>query len=128
VTWSRTDATTAVVNALMVVAGETVFVFPKPPQTINPPALVVGRPIEVRYGTFSLGADEADLPVACIGPADGEETVDSLIGMVRQAVAADRSLGGVVQDCTDTLERNWHNLNVAGVDILQAEILLTIRM
>jgi len=126
--WNRTQAVAAVVAAVRAVCAETVIVFAKPPQTVNPPAIVVGRPVEVRYAVAALSVDEADLPVACVGPADGEDLVDELIAAVRHAVAVDWSLGGAVQHCRDTLERNWRNLNVAGVDILQAEILLTIRM
>jgi hypothetical protein len=129
VSWSRTDCAAALAAAIQAQFGETVVVYPKPPQTINPPAIVVGYPAEVRYTTFAFGVDEADLPVLCIGPLDGPEMVDDLIQGVRAAVnGPDLTLGGVVQGVGDTFERNWRPLNVAGIDVLQAEVALTIQM
>jgi hypothetical protein len=127
VTWNRQAAATAVAAALQATLGETVFVFPKPPQTVNPPAVIVGRPTEVRYSTVAFSIDEATIPVTCLGPLDGEDVVDGLIAMVR-ASFADRSLGGVVQACWAADERGWRNVNVAGVDVLVADVTLTIQM
>jgi hypothetical protein len=126
--WSRAECAAALAAAIQTQIGETVFVYPRPPFTLNPPAIVVGRPNEVRYSTFAFGIDEADVPVLCVGAADGEDIVDGLIQAVRAAVNADLTLGGVVQCVGDTRERNWRNLNVAGIDVLQAEVQLTIQM
>jgi len=127
VTWNRTAATAAIVAAVAAALGETVFVYSRPPQTINPPAVVVGRPDEVLYAMSAFGVDEASLPVLCVGPADGEDVVDSLLADVRAGLA-DPMLGGAVQSCVPALQRNWRNMTVAGIDILQAELVLTIRM
>jgi hypothetical protein len=51
-----------------------------------------------------------------------------MIRAVRAAVNADITLGGVVACVTATVERNWRNLNVAGIDVLQAELQLTVQM
>lgn len=125
--WNRTDAVAAIVAALQQTMGESVFVHAKTPQTINPPAVVVGRPLEVRYSVTSFGTDETTISVICVGPADGEDVVDELIAQVRQSFP-DPSLGGVVQSCRPTVERNWRNATVAGVDILQAEVVVTVNM
>jgi hypothetical protein len=126
VTWNRTDATQAVVAALQAGLGATVFVFDKPPATLNPPAVVVGRP-DVTYATAAYGVDQATLPVLCVGAVDGEDTVDGLITGVRAALA-EPSLGGAVNSCVAAGERNWRNVTVAGAELLQAEVTLTIRM
>jgi hypothetical protein len=126
--WSRTTAVTALVQILQTAAGETVTVLSKPPQTLNPPAIVVHRPTEVRYSAFSLSIDEATLPVICVGAADGEEQVDSLITLVRTAVGANKMLGGAVSSCTASVERNWRNVLIGGIDVLEAEVTLLIEM
>jgi hypothetical protein len=126
--WSRAVATTALVEVLQVAMGETAAVFAKPPQTINPPAVVVSRPSDVTYATASFSIDAATLPVMCFGPADGEDVVDALLGQLRQAVDANASLNGAVQVCYAQGERGWRNLNVAGIDLLVAETVLVIQM
>jgi len=127
VSWDRTVAVPALVDAIEVASGQTVFVFDRPPTTINPPAIVVGRPVEVIYATAWFSVDEATLPVLCVGAGDGDDTVDDLIAVVRAAVK-DPGLGGAVQSVVASAARNWRNLVVAGVDILQAEVTLTIQM
>ncbi len=127
-TWSRTEAVAGLYAALAAQLGETTWVFDKPPQTLNPPAVVIGRPTEVVYSQPAFGVDEATVSVICVGAADGEDAVDGLITAVRSAVSADITLGGAVQHCDDTREQNWRIVNVAGTDVLQAEVVLTIRM
>jgi hypothetical protein len=128
VSWDRSAVATALVTALQTQVGETVFVFPKPPQTINPPAMIVGRPTEVRYSEIAFAIDLAQLPITCVGPADGEEMVDGLIGSVRDALPSGSNLGGLVQVVYADSERGWRNLNIAGVDLLLADVNLTIHM
>jgi hypothetical protein len=126
--WSRADAAAALTAVLQTAMGETVFVYPKPPGTVNPPAVIVGRPSEVRYSTVAFGIDEATLPVTCVGPVDGDDAVDQLVGAVRAALLPDPSLGGVVQACWPADERAWRQASVAGVDVLLADVNLTIQM
>ena len=51
-------------------------IFESPPTTLNPPAIVVSRPIEVRYGVAGFGVDAIELPVVCMGPMEGDDLVD----------------------------------------------------
>lgn len=125
--WSRAAAAAAVAAAIEAETAGTVTVLAAPPQTLNPPAVVVGRPDQVRYSDFALGVDDVDLPVICVGAADGEDTVDSLLTVVAGSFG-DPTLGGAVLSCVADMQRNWRNVTVAGVDLLQAEIVLAIRM
>ena len=125
--WDRTVAVPALVNAIDVASGGTVFVFDRPPTTLNPPAVVVGRPVEVLYATAGFSVDETTLPVLCVGAAEDDDTVDDLIGVVRAAVKTP-GLGGAAQSCVASAARNWRNVVLAGVEILQAEVILTIQM
>jgi len=128
VSWQRTIAIPALVKALQAVAGEAVYVHSRPPNTLNPPCLVVLRPTEVRYDEVAFGIDQADISVLCVAPADGEDTADELITAVRSAVGENINLGGAVQVVDDQAERNWRNVNVAGVDLLTVEVALQIQM
>jgi hypothetical protein len=126
--WDRVTCVTALQQAIQRQLGETLTVFVKPPQTINPPCIVIARPTEVRFGLVAFGMDEADISVACVAQADGEDVVDELTAVVRAAIGNDPTLGGAVQLADDNAQRNWRNLNIAGADIVQAEVALTIRM
>jgi hypothetical protein len=130
VSWDRDPAAKALAAALTdVVAAQqlAVTVFDRPPPSLNPPALVVAWPIEVRFSAAAFGIDEVTLPVLCVGPVDGEDTVAELIAVVRDA-ELDPSLGGAVQIAYPSMERNWRQINVAGVDLLSAEVTYTIQM
>ena len=105
---------------------DTASIFAAPPETLNSPAIVVGRPIEVRYAVVAFAQDEATLPVICIGPAGGENTVDGLIAFVRATVLSDPTLGGTVPSCTVTAERNWRPLRIGGAELLGADVVLTV--
>jgi hypothetical protein len=126
-TWNRQTAAAAITSALQVTLGETVWVYSKPPGTVNPPAVIVGRPTEVRYSIPAFSIDEATLPVTCVGPVDGDDVVDQLAAQVR-ASFPDPTLGGVVQACWPTDERAWRQASIAGVDVLLADVNLTIQM
>lgn len=126
-TWNRTAAAAAVTAALQTVLGETVWVYERPPGTVNPPAVIVGRPTEVRYSIPAFSIDEATLPVTCVGPHDGDDLVDQLVTQVR-ASFPDPSLGGVVQACWPVDERAWRQASIGGVDVLLADVNLTIQM
>jgi hypothetical protein len=126
-TWNRQTAAAAITAALQATMGETVFVFNKPPATVNPPAVIVGRASEVRYSIPAFSIDEAILPVTCAGPVDGDDIVSGLIAAVRGSFP-DPTLGGVVQACWPTDERAWRQVSIAGVDVLLADVNLTIQM
>ena len=99
-----------------------------PTFTINYPAIVVGRPTVVSYGTASLGTDDVELMVACVHAAEQDDLVHELIDVVRSACAAGPSLGGVVSIVYVTGERSWRSINVSGADYLAAEAVVTIEM
>jgi hypothetical protein len=129
--WQRAPVAKALVIAMTVAAeaaADPVAVFDRQPTTLNPPALVVGRPVEVRFSAFAYGIDEADLPVHAVGPADGDDRVSDLIGLCRQAVADDPTLGGTVTSCVASFERNWRWQTLGGVDLTVADVVLTVTM
>jgi hypothetical protein len=103
-------------------------IFERPPSTVNPPAVVIGRPTEVRYSEAAFGVDMADFGVLCVGPIDGDDIVDGLIGFVRSAIGPDPTLGGTCKSLVAGAERNWRALRVAGVDVLVAEVALEVMM
>lgn len=126
-TWSRAPFVAALVPALQSSLGDGVFVHPKPPSTVNPPAVIVGRPVEVVHATAGFGVDTITIPVHCMAALDGDDLVEQLLAGVRAGLH-DPSLGGAIQSVTVEADRNWHNLNVAGADLLQADAILTVQM
>ena len=126
--WSRALAATALADAFKSADDGTTNIFASPPMTLNPPAVVVGRPIEVRYATAALGVDAVELPVICIGPMEGDDVVDGLIGFVRSVVMADPSVGGTFRSSPPELQRNWRALRIGGADYLAADVVLAIEM
>jgi hypothetical protein len=131
VSWDRTPFAGALAKAIeaeLDSAGVTASVFDKPPFTLNAPSIVIARPTEVRYSEAAFSIDAAAVVVTCVGGADDDETVSDLIGVVRSAIAADESLGGTVALCVPMSERNWAHVNVAGADLLRADVVLDIQM
>jgi hypothetical protein len=127
-TWSRALFAATAADMLKEAPGvDTVNVFPAPPLTLNPPALVVGHPLEVLYGTAALGVDEATIPIVCVGPLGGEDTVDALLELVREVFAPGVMVDGV-QSCVVTAERNWGPARIGGAELLVANAELTVRM
>lgn len=128
-TWQRgpvAEALAACLRQAAEVAGDYAGVFDRQPTTLNPPALVVGRPVEVRYSAFALAIDEADLPVHCVGPADGDDRVSELIALCRLATGGNPTLGGVVQSIRASFERNWRTQTLGGVDLTVADVIFTV--
>jgi hypothetical protein len=118
----------ALVSILTAATEGAVTCFEKPPATINPPAVVVSRVERVTYSAAALNVDDITLPVLAVGAMDGDDTVSALAEVIRQAVLANRSLGGVVQAAWPFEQRNWRGINVAGIDLLTVEIVLSIQM
>lgn len=128
--WDRAAAAKALAACLthaVQEVGEAIAIFDKPPPSLNPPALVVGRPLQVQFSAYTISIDEAELPVSAVVGVDEDDRAAELLDIARLAVA-DRTLGGVVQVCYPALERNWRNLNVAGTDLLAADVVFTIQM
>jgi hypothetical protein len=134
-TWQRAKFAAALADTLQAAsdtaeeAGELApFVYAAPPQTLNPPALVVGRPAEVVYSVVAFSVDLATIPVVCIGPQEGEDMVDALIVFVRGVMQSDPTLAGMVQIVTAPSERNWRAIRVGGADLLAADVSLSVQM
>jgi hypothetical protein len=128
VTWDRAPVAAALVEVLTAATAGLVTIHPKPPNTVNAPAVVVSRVESVAYSAAALGIDAVVLPVVIAGGADQDDAVDQLKATVRAAIAADWMLGGIVQSCVATEERNWRLVNSAGIDLLAVDLILTIQM
>ena len=129
--WNRALVAPALADVLQTTAsaaGDTVAIFDHQPTSLNPPALVVGRPSDVTFAVFSFGTDLATLPVMCVAGADEENRAAELVELVRLAVTEQPSLAGVVQECTATAERNWRNNTLGGVELVLVDCVLTITM
>jgi hypothetical protein len=128
--WSRAPVAKAlveVITAQLAADGIEASVQDHPTFTVNPPAIVVGRPSEVRYGVAAFGIDEIVLPVACVCGPEQDDAVHELLRVVHRAVTNDPTLGGVVMIADMSGERAWRNVNVAGADYLAAEAVVDIQ-
>lgn len=126
-TWDRTKVADALVSMLGAATG--VKVHERPPETLNPLCVVVGRPQPVAYAVAALGIDDATLPVIIVGGIETEDAVETLKEQCRAAVMADYTLGGQVQSAFPAEERNWRNITGAGgVQLLTVELILQIQM
>lgn len=126
--WSRALAAAGLADAFKAADDGTTNIFPSPPMTLNPPAIVVGRPLEVRYAEAGLGVDAVELPVICLGPMEGDDVVDALITFVRSVVMADPSVGRTLRSTSPSLQRNWRAVRIGGADYLAADVVLNIEM
>jgi hypothetical protein len=128
VSWNRAPVTAALAFMLTNATEGAVTIHERPPETLNPPAVVIHRPT-VAYSVAGLGIDEVSLPLVIVGGIESEAAIDALKETCRQAVLADQTLGGTVQVGYPTEERNWRNYTGAGgIQILQVELVLTIQM
>jgi hypothetical protein len=129
VTWNRAAVAQALQFAFTNATEGAVKVHERPPEVVNPPAVVIGRPVQVTYSTFALSVDEASLPVTVVGGIETEDATEALKETCRTAVLADATLGGAVQNCYPAEERNWRNLTGAGgIQLLLVDLILTVTM
>jgi hypothetical protein len=124
--WSRTKAAAAVAGVLAALDG--IAVFATPPETFNPPAYIVGYPSSVAYGHVGFGMDLASLPVMAAAGPNSADDVDALIQNAKDAIDADPTLGGAVGNATVATQANWRRVDVAGAQVLAADLVLEIRM
>jgi hypothetical protein len=128
-TWNRATFANALAEAIRSAdTTATVSVFAAPPTTVNPPAVIVAHPSEVRYGVAALGTDESDFPVICVGTIGGEDVIDGLIALVIGATMDDPTIGGAVQSVAPEAQRNWRAVKIGGADYLAADVALSVRM
>jgi hypothetical protein len=127
--WSRAPVATALAGMVRSATAGSVYVHETPPEVLNPPAVVIMRPVTVAYSTAYLGIDDVQLPLAIVGGIEQDDAIDALKSTVRQAVEADSSLAGVVQKAWPIEERNWRNVTGAGgIQLLYVELVLQITM
>jgi len=124
--WNRADVAAALVPILAPIDAQAT-VFATPPETFNPPAIIVGYPQSVDYDLAAFGVDLVQLPVAACAGAAEVAKVDAYLAQARELIAADLTLGGVVKACRARAQSNWRRLNVAGAEILAADLVLEIR-
>jgi hypothetical protein len=102
-------------------------VYPTPPPNMNPPALVVGYPSEIDFSTTSIALDTATVSVICaVGYLAPIGDLSKLLADARAAISADPSLGGAVARATPTRARGIQTAQVGGIDVLIAELVLTV--
>jgi hypothetical protein len=128
VTWDHVPAAQGLAAVLKAALDPDVAVFDHPPRSLNAPAAVVGRPLEVRYSVAALSIDEADVPVVGVHGFDRDVELAELLVQIRAAVEGDFTLGGAVQRATPSLQRNWRQATVSGVPLLAADLVVTITM
>jgi hypothetical protein len=126
VTWNRQTVAQALVNVLTPAVG--VAVHHRPPEILNPPCVVIGRPVTVSYGIGGLGMDEASLPVIIVGGIESEDQIEALKAAAQAAILANPSLGlGTTTSAWPVEERNWVNRTGAGgIQLLTVELMLTV--
>lgn len=127
--WNRQAVADALVTMLTAATEGAVKVHERPPETINPPAIVIGRPQPVLYSAIALSIDDASLPVIIAVGIESEDQAETIKTTVRNAVMGDPTLGGTVQSAVPSEERNWRNFTGAGgIQILTVELILSIQM
>ena len=124
--WNRT-AVSAALGAVLAGIDPTVSVYPTAPDTFNPPAYVVGYPRLVLYANPTYGTDTATVPVMVgVGSLEADRA-DRMLADAKAAIEDDVTLGGVVQVVRVTEQAGWRRLNVAGAEILAADLICDIR-
>jgi len=127
--WARAPVAAALVDMLEAATAGIVAVHPRPPETLNPPAIVVGRTVTELYGVAGLAVDEVTLPVLVVGGLEQEDDIDALAAVVRQAVEADSTLKGNVVVAWANEARGWRNeTGAGGIQLLHKQLILTIHM
>jgi hypothetical protein len=128
VTWTRQPVAQAL-TAMFGAANPNCYVHERPPELVNPPAVVISRPVRVSYATAGLGVDEIELPVLIVGGIEQDDQVESVLAACRAAVDQDATLQGTVKAGWAAEERGWRNMTGAGgIQLLLVELILTIQM
>jgi hypothetical protein len=125
--WKRADVAQALVPILQPI-DQQAQVFPTPPETFSPPALIVGFPVSVDYDMAAFSVDLVQLPIMAACGTGEVDKVDAYLTEAKTLLEADLTLGGVVHACKPRAQANWRRLNVAGADVLAADLMLEIRM
>jgi hypothetical protein len=126
-TWNRTPAAAALANTITAYLGGAATVFVEPPQTLNPPAVVIG-PSTMPMATAAFGTDEVDVSVMVVAAIGHLNDLDGLAQQVRLAVVGDDTLGGAVKVAWPYEQRNNRNVTVAGIDLSVVEVAVKVTM
>jgi len=125
--WDADKASTALVD-LFSAALPHVKVFGEPPQTLNPPAVVISD-ADVTYNNATFCADTATVPVVVIGGIDTKTALETMKNTLRSALDGDENLGGVVHYASATGERNWRSgTSAGGIQLLSVELIVEVQM
>jgi hypothetical protein len=120
----------AIAEALAAILSEidaTVPAFAQPPETVNPPAYIVGLDESVEFDVAGFGMDLARLPVICCAGPFETARVRELRDAAKAAVDADRTLGGLNAAVTGRSSRNPRLMTIAGAQLLALDLILEIR-
>jgi hypothetical protein len=123
--WSRAPVAAALVDVVSTAMGATVTVFPEPPQTLNPPAIIVG-PATVTYSVAAFAVDEVDLTVMAVVPVGHLNELDSLARQVHDAILADSTLAGAVKAAWPIEQRNSRGVVIAGIDLSVVDVVVRV--
>jgi hypothetical protein len=126
-TWDRSTAAEAIAGVLAALDA-TVSTFATPPQTLNPPAYVVGLPTDVARNSSTFDVDLVTIPVSAFGGLGEYDRVDDLVRVAAVALEADPTLAGVVKSCTVPHFNNWRTVAIGGAELLANDLVLEIRM
>ena len=127
--WARGPVAQALADMLEAATAGTVYVHTRPPETLNPMTVVVGRTVTEVYSASGFTVDQVELPVLVVGGIEQEDDIDALKDIVRQAVQGDTTLKGTVQVAWCTEARGWRNVTGAGgIQLLYVELIVTIQM
>ena len=104
-------------------------VYDEPPTSLNPPALVVSFPELVELEGAALGLDVVTIPVvAVVNWAESAAAMGELIKFARTALEVDPRLGGAVAFARLGQVRAIRAEKVSGIDVLTADLVLTVQM
>jgi hypothetical protein len=127
--WQRAPVAKALASMVTTATEGSVYVHETPPETLNPMAVVIMRPVSVSYATAALGVDDVQLPLAIVGGIEQDDPIDTLKLTVRHAVEADPTLQATVLHAWPIEERNWRNITGAGgVQLLYVELVVQLQM
>lgn len=129
-TYRRRPVAAALVEMIQAATAGTVYVHPRPPEIVNPMAVVVGRDqAGAQYAGAAFGTDEIPLHLQMVGGVEQDDDIDDLRDTVRQAIVADTTLKGTVQTAWPSGSNGWRNFTGAGgIQLLYVELVVTIHM
>jgi hypothetical protein len=127
--WQRRPVAQALTDMIDAATAGTVYVHSRPPETVNPLAVVIGDTTREPYATTAFGTDDVDLAVLIVGGIEQNDDVDDLRHTVRQTILGDSTLKGSVQTAWPVEARGWRNMTGAGgIQLLYVELIVTIQM